>query len=79
MQDKYNLGYSLIQGGITMEQAMINLMSNLLTEEDIRYISALESKCEIEDDVYSMMNDLKLFFFKKGFRSGINMLYYCEK
>lgn len=62
-----------------MEQVMIDLMDNLLSDEDIKYIKALESKCEIEDDVYAVMNDLKLFFFRKGFKSGISMLNYCEK
>lgn len=58
---------------------MINLMDNLLTDEDIRYINNLESKVNMEDDVYAVINDIKLYFFKKGFKSGISMINYCEK
>lgn len=62
-----------------MEQAMINLMDNVLTEEDIRYINALEGNHKIDDDLYAIMNDIKLFFFKKGLKTGINIINYCEK
>lgn len=54
-------------------------MDNLLTDEDIRYINNLESKVNMEDDVYAVINDIKLYFFKKGFKSGISMINYCEK
>ena len=62
-----------------MEQAMINLMDNLLTQEDIIYINNLESRFDIDDDVYAMINDIKLFFFKKGFKSGTEIINYCGK
>jgi len=62
-----------------MEQVMINLMDNVLNEEDIRHINALEVNHEINDDLYATMNEIKLFFFKKGLKTGVNMIDYCEK
>lgn len=62
-----------------MEQAMINLMDNVLTDEDVRYINTLESNHKIDDNAYAMMNDIKLFFFRKGLKTGINIVNYCEK
>lgn len=61
-----------------MEQAMINLMDKILTDEDISYINTLESSYQIEDDIYAMINDIKLFFFKKGFKTGIDLLNFCD-
>lgn len=62
-----------------MEQVMINLMDNVLNEEDIRHINALEANHEINDDLYATMNEIKLFFFKKGLKTGVNIIDYCEK
>ncbi|MEW9940005.1 hypothetical protein AB2T96_20870 [Clostridium butyricum] len=62
-----------------MEKEMINLMDNVLTDEDIKYISGLEQNHEINDELYATMNDIKLFFFKKGLKTGINLVNYCEK
>lgn len=61
-----------------MEQAMLNLMDNVLTDEDVRHINTLESNHKIDDDLYATMNDIKLFFFKKGLKTGINIINYCE-
>lgn len=58
---------------------MINLMDNVLTDEDIKYISSLEQNHEINDELYATMNDIKLFFFKKGLKTGINLVDYCER
>lgn len=58
---------------------MINLMDNILTDEDIQYIINLERNHKIDDDLYATMNDIKLFFFKKGLKTGINIINYCEK
>lgn len=79
MQDKYNLGCSVIQGGNPMERTMINLMDNVLTDEDVKHINSLEANHKIDDDLYATMNDIKLFFFKKGLKTGISMIEYCEK
>lgn len=79
MQDKYNLGCSVIQGGNPMESVIINLMDNVLTDEDVKHINALEANHKIDDDLYATMNDIKLFFFKKGLKTGISMIDYCEK
>lgn len=62
-----------------MEKAMINLLDNVLTEEDMKYIIGLEKNHEIDDDLYATMNDIKLFFFKKGLKTGINLVNYCER
>lgn len=62
-----------------MEKTMINLMDNVLTDEDIKYISSLEQNHEINDELYATMNDIKLFFFKKGLKTGINLVDYCER
>lgn len=62
-----------------MEQAMINLMDNILNDEDMSYINTLESKFNINDDMYAMINDIKLFFFRKGLKTGVNIINYCEK
>ena len=58
---------------------MISLMENALTEEDMRFIGGLEGKFDINDDLYAIMNDIKLFFFKKGLKTGINIIKYCDK
>lgn len=62
-----------------MERAMINLMENVLTDEDIKHISTIEASHKIDDDLYAAMNDIKLFYFKKGLKTGINIVNYCEK
>lgn len=62
-----------------MEQLMIDLMENILTDKDRTFINGLESKFEIDDDMYDMMNDIKLYFFKKGFKSAISVINYCDK
>lgn len=62
-----------------MEKTMINLMDNILTDEDIKYINALEARHKIEDDVYAMINDIKLFFFKKGLKAGVELLKFCDE
>lgn len=54
-------------------------MENVLTDEDIKYIGTLEANHKIDDDLYAAMNDIKLFYFKKGLRAGINIVDYCEK
>lgn len=62
-----------------MERTMINLMDNVLTDEDVKHINSLEANHKIDDDLYATLNDIKLFFFKKGLKTGISMIEYCEK
>ena len=62
-----------------METTMLNLMEDVLTDEDIRHINSLEAEYEIDDDLYATINDIKLFYFKKGLKTGIDMLEYCGK
>lgn len=61
------------------EMTMLKLMEDVLTEEDIKYINDLERKYDIDDDLYSAINEIKLFFFKKGVKTGIDIIKYCEK
>lgn len=61
------------------EMTMLKLMEDVLTEEDIKYINDLERKYDIDDDLYSAINEIKLFFFKKGIKTGIDIIKYCEK
>jgi hypothetical protein len=62
-----------------MEKEMINLMEGVFTDEDVKHISSLEASHKIDDDLYATMNDIKLFYFKKGLKTGIDMINYCEK